>query len=138
MIHLAHKVYTYSTYPGLPINPIFHCPGPTGICIFWRLIVENNMKHEKSELFMYSSMNSLSFFFYFRTSLKLYFSIKIIHLTQKTKIKWVLNPWAVEAWPRSLTLKALCHQNRIAWKWYCFKRLGMNMRRLIFKLILTH
>ncbi len=30
-------------------------------------------------------------------------------------------------------LKGLCHQIRITWKRYCCKRLGMDMRRLIFK-----
>ncbi len=29
-------------------------------------------------------------------------------------------------------LKGLCHQIRKAWKWYSFKGLGMDMRRLIF------
>jgi hypothetical protein len=29
--------------------------------------------------------------------------------------------------------KGLCHQIRIIWKWYCFKGLGMDMRRLILK-----
>ncbi len=33
----------------------------------------------------------------------------------------------------SLLLKGLYHQIRIAWQWYCFKRLGMDMRRLILK-----
>jgi hypothetical protein len=30
-------------------------------------------------------------------------------------------------------LKGLCHQIRIAWKWDCFKGLGMDMRCFIFK-----
>ncbi len=34
-------------------------------------------------------------------------------------------------------LKGLCHQIRIAWKWYYFKGLGMNMRHLIFKIFLS-
>ncbi len=32
-----------------------------------------------------------------------------------------------------ICLKGLWHQIRIAWKWYCFKGLGMDMRHLIFK-----
>ncbi len=34
-------------------------------------------------------------------------------------------------------LKGLCHQIRIAWEWYCFKRLGIDMSRLIFKISLS-
>ncbi len=37
----------------------------------------------------------------------------------------------------SRSLKGLCHQIKIAWKWYCFKGLGMDMRRLILKKILS-
>jgi hypothetical protein len=33
----------------------------------------------------------------------------------------------------AIRLKGLCHQIRITWKWYCCKRLGMDMRRLIYK-----
>ncbi len=34
--------------------------------------------------------------------------------------------------PACMALKRLCHQIRKAWKWYSFKGLDMDMRRLIF------
>ncbi len=34
-------------------------------------------------------------------------------------------------------LKGLCHQNRKAWKWYSFKGLDIDMRRLTFKIFLN-
>ncbi len=37
-------------------------------------------------------------------------------------------------WILLRALKGLCHQIRIAWKWYCFKGLGMDIGRLIFKI----
>ncbi len=40
-------------------------------------------------------------------------------------------------WCDSTLKGTVCHQIRIAWKWYCFKGLGIKMKRLIFKKFLS-
>ncbi len=51
--------------------------------------------------------------------------------------QWATNSSQRLRWCGQRILKGLCHQIRIAWKWYCFKGLGTDMIRLIFKILLS-